>query len=116
MTTMRNRQRWHSAIGMTNLQDTPSEGPITAEDLARHWPNCGGPCDGGRRLCQVPEACQRLERHGREINRYSRVGAELAAWVLAALIVVAVVHLAMRLYDMARSAQATAVGCAVKTT
>lgn len=60
------------------------------------------------------DACQRLERHGREINRYSRIGVELAAWVVAVLVVVALVHLGARLYELARPT--AAVGCAVKTT
>ena len=38
MTTLHNRQRWHSAIGATNLQDTPSLGPLTAEDLRPYQP------------------------------------------------------------------------------
>lgn len=99
----------------TNLNDTPSRGPLTADDLREHWPGCTGPCDQGRRLCPSPELCQRLDRHGREINRYTRIGAELAAWVLAVLVIVALVHLGLRLYDMALPATA-AVGCAVKTT
>lgn len=39
MATMHNRQRWHSAIGATNLNDTPSRGPLTADDLRPHWPS-----------------------------------------------------------------------------
>ena len=48
-----------------NLQDTPSGGPLTAEDLERHrnmhrvtFPVCAGPCDQGRRLCPCPLSCQ----------------------------------------------------------
>ena len=99
----------------TNLNDTPSRGPLTANDLREHWPGCAGPCDQGRRLCPCPEACARLDRHGREINRYTRLGAELVAWFLAVLVICALVNLGLRLYDMARPATA-AVDCAKVTT
>lgn len=87
-----------------------------ATNAQAQYTHCiGGPCENGAKLCPCPEACQRLDRHGREINRYSRIGAELAAWVLAVLVIVALVHLGMRLYDMARPVRA-AVDCGVKTT
>ena len=42
-----------------------------------------------------------LDRHGREINRYSRIGAELAAWVLAMVFIFGVVRIGIWLYDLA---------------
>lgn len=99
-----------------NLNDTPSAGPITAQDLREHWPGCHGPCDQGRRLCPCPDACRLMERHGREINRYSRIGAELFAWVLAVIFFIGLVHIGARLWELARPAQAATVGCAAKTT
>lgn len=33
MVTMHNLQRWHSAIGMTHLNDTDSRGPLTEADM-----------------------------------------------------------------------------------
>ena len=53
-----------------NLNNTPSRGPLTASDLKPFWPprrgglpadtfpGCHGPCDQGRKLCPVPEACE----------------------------------------------------------
>ena len=55
-------------MAIVNLNDTPSRGPLTADDLARYrnlhrvtLPNCAGPCDQGRKLCPVPEACEASE-------------------------------------------------------
>lgn len=54
---------------MVNLQNTPSSGPLTAEDLAQ-WrrtgsaatlTHCTGPCQQGRLRCPCPEACESMQ-------------------------------------------------------
>ena len=81
-------------IGMTNVQDTPSAGPLTAEDLARyralHRPYIPAGCDQQGRL-QPAEACTEVGADDDDLacatGIVRAVCWSLAIWAVGALVV-----------------------------
>lgn len=76
---------------MTNLQDTPSAGPLTADDLRKHWPprrcvpSCSANCRQGRDSCPSPDACQLPAGNDHHIGWGAALPAALVLSVLCAL-------------------------------
>jgi hypothetical protein len=81
-------------IGMPNVQDTPSGGPLTAEDLARyralHRPYIPTGCDQQGRHPQAAEACTEVGADDDDLacatGIVRAVCWSLAIWAVGALV------------------------------
>lgn len=66
--------------------------PYSPHNHAHRYSACkSGPCEGGAKLCPSPEACQCCERD----DRIARAGAGIVLFVVAALMMAAIVATAL---------------------